>query len=532
MVDVLLAHSYFLRFDTKQTQKMKPYPPLATLYIASQLREMGCSLALFDAMLSEGEHEFAAMLRTTQPRMVVLYEDNFNFLSKMCLSRMREAACTMIEMARQVGAFVIVAGSDVSDHPEVFLKSGAHVAVLGEGDHTVCEVVQQIQRLEMRDWRLRDSISNPSTSSGRSLQFLISIPGIAYLDSQNLVRSPKRTPERNPDVFPFAAWDLLDVEKYRTAWTNAHGYFSLNLASTRGCPFHCNWCAKPIWGQRYAMRSPAHVAQEMALVKHTLHPDHLWFADDIFGLRPQWVAEFGHEVARHDAAIPFMIQSRADLMTDEAVAGLKQAGCVEVWLGAESGSQKILDAMDKGTTVQQIKNARMRLKQVGIKACFFIQFGYPGETWDDILLTINLVRETLPDNIGISVSYPLPGTQFHDMVKAQLSEKDHWDDSDELAMLFRGAYQTPFYKKLHRVLHLELEARQKLEKEEIRDWRLEIESRNLQSPISNLQSLLSNLQSEWNELMQLEQDCRNEAPTLIVKPYAQPITPDLSQAWN
>ena len=518
MVDVLLAHSYFLRFDTKQTQKMKPYPPLAALYVASQLREMGCSLALFDAMLSEGEHEFAAMLHTTQPRIVVLHEDNFNFLSKMCLSRMREAACTMIQMARRAGAFVIVAGSDVSDHPEVFLNSGAHVAVLGEGDHTVCEVVQQIQRFEIRDWRLENEspISN--------LKSLISISGIAYLDSQKLVRSPKRTPERNPDVFPFAAWDLLDVEKYRAAWSNAHGYFSLNLASTRGCPFHCNWCAKPIWGQRYAMRSPAHVAQEMALIKRTLHPDHLWFADDIFGLRPQWVAEFGHEVARNDAAIPFMIQSRADLMTDEAVAGLKQAGCVEVWLGAESGSQKILDAMDKGTTVQQIKNARSHLKQAGIKACFFIQFGYPGETWDDILLTVNLVREALPDNIGISVSYPLPGTRFHAMVQAQLSDKDHWDDSDELAMLFRGTYQTPFYKKLHRVLHLELEAKQKLVKKEIRDWRLEIDA-HLQSPISNLQS-------EWNELLQLEQDCRNEAPTLIVKSYAQPITPNLSQAWN
>jgi anaerobic magnesium-protoporphyrin IX monomethyl ester cyclase len=510
MVDVLLAHSYFLKFDTKQTQKMKPYPPLATLYLASQLREIGVSVTLFDAMLSEGEHEFAALLEASHPRIVVLYEDNFNFLSKMCLSRMRQAACTMIGMARAAGAYVLVAGSDVSDHPEVFLQAGANIAIIGEGDHTVREL---IKRLEIGDWRLEEPISN--------LRSLISTPGIAYLDHQRIVHSPKRTPERNPDVFPLAAWDLIDVQRYRAAWTQAHGYFSLNLASTRGCPFHCNWCAKPIWGQRYAMRSPAQVAEEMALMKHTLKPDHIWFADDIFGLRPQWVAEFGREVAQRDAAIPFMIQSRADLMTDQAVAGLTQAGCVEVWMGAESGSQKILDAMDKGTTVQQIKEARARLKQAGIKACYFIQFGYPGETWDDIQLTMDLVRETLPDNIGISVSYPLPGTKFHEMVKAQLGDKDHWTDSDELAMMFRGTYTSAFYKKLHRVLHLELEVFQ-ME----RDWRLESrDSRNLQYPISNLQS-------ERDALMQLERECCNPQPTAIVKPYQQPSAPDLSMAFN
>ncbi len=463
MIDVLLAHSYFLRYDAKQTQKMKPYPPLAALYMASQLRETGCSVALFDAMLAEGEHEFATMLHMHAPRIVVLYEDNFNFLSKMCLSRMREAACAMIQMARHANALVIVAGSDVSDHPEVFLQHGAHMAVIGEGDHTVRELVHAVKGLGIGDWGLGTSITHH--------QSLITISGVAYLDGESVTHSPKRTPERKPDVFPFAAWDLLDVEKYRNAWTNAHGYFSVNLASTRGCPFHCNWCAKPIWGQRYAMRSPAHVAQEMAVMKRMLRPDHIWFADDIFGLRPQWVAEFGRAVAERDAAIPFMIQSRADLMTDEAVAGLKQAGCVEVWMGAESGSQKILDAMDKGTTVQQIKDARLRLGRAGIKACFFIQFGYPGETWDDIMLTVNLVREALPDSIGISVSYPLPGTKFHEMVKTQLSAKDHWTDSNELAMLFRGTYTSAFYKKLHRVLHLDLEALQAK-----RDWRLEIQN--------------------------------------------------------
>jgi anaerobic magnesium-protoporphyrin IX monomethyl ester cyclase len=291
------------------------------------------------------------------------------------------------------------------------------------------------------------------------------------------------------------------------------------MVSTRGCPFHCNWCAKPIWGQRYAMRSPANVAEELALVKRTLRPDHIWFADDIFGLRPQWVAEFGREVAARDAAIPFMIQSRVDLMTEQAVTGLAQAGCVEVWMGAESGSQKILDAMDKGTRVPAIGEARARLKRAGIKACFFIQFGYPGETLDDIMATVRMVRESLPDNIGVSVSYPLPGTKFYEMVKQQLGPKTNWVDSNDLAMIFQGTYQSPFYRKLHQVLHDDLELHRRLDA--------------AAGPAdAKTLAAIDQLSADWFELGRLEAQHRSAEPTLLAKAYDQIAAPDLSQEWN
>src|SRR5581483_5229236 len=211
--------------------------------------------------------------------------------------------------------------------------------------------------------------------------------------------------------------------------------------------------------QRYAMRSPGNVADEMALLKRVVRPDHVWFADDIFGLQPKWVAEFAREVAARGASIPFTIQSRVDLMTQDAVDGLSRAGCVEVWLGAESGSQRILDAMDKGISVAEIPAVRERLRSAGIRTCFFIQFGYPGETLDDIQATVNLVRETLPDEIGVSVSNPLPGTRFHELVRLELGAKDHWDHSSDLAMMFRGTYRSEFYRDLHDLLHRDLAAR-------------------------------------------------------------------------
>src|SRR5439155_2587386 len=125
-------------------------------------------------------------------------------------------------------------------------------------------------------------------------------------------------------------------------------------------------------------------------------------------------------------------------------------------------SQRILDAMEKGTTVGEIEAARWRLKDAGIRACYFIQFGYPGETLADILETVRLIRDTLPDDIGISVSYPLPGTRFHAMVQEQLGTKTNWTDSGDLAMMFQGTYTSAFYRRLHSAVHRDLNLRHQL----------------------------------------------------------------------
>lgn len=492
MADVLLAHSFFLKNDPKQVEKMRPYAPLGTLFAASQLRQGGWSVGLFDAMLAAGEEELTAALDEHRPRFVVLYEDSFNFLNKMCLEHTRAAACRMSRQAREHGATVVAAGADVTDHPRIYLENGVQYALMGEADHTLRELIEAL-------------------SGGRPAG---TIPGVAVADSSvpgGVRRSASRSLERHPDTFPLPAWDLVDAERYRAAWRQAHGYYSVNLVTTRGCPFHCNWCAKPIWGRRYAMRSPGNVADEMALVQRTLAPDHVWFADDIFGLQPKWVADLGGEVEARGVRIPFTIQSRADLMTEVAVAGLSRAGCAEVWLGVESGSQKILDAMDKGLRVEEIVEATRRLRAAGIRACWFLQFGYPGETFADVLATVHLVRQHLPDDIGVSVSYPLPGTRFHEMVAAELGEKTHWEDSNDLAMMFEGTYQTPFYRKLRQVLHRELKVRLAGAADEAEQ---------------------GSLSAEWRELRRLEAACRSAAPTAVHKPYDSLPAPDLSQTWN
>ena len=256
------------------------------------------------------------------------------------------------------------------------------------------------------------------------------------------------------DSLPLPAWDLVDIEQYRQSWLKNAGYFSINMSTTRGCPFKCNWCAKPIYGNRYNSRSPENVIQELKLLKERYPIDHIWFCDDIFGLKPGWVLEFAQLIQKENLRTRFKIQSRADLLAhEELVEALAASGCENVWIGAESGSQKILDAMDKGITVEQIHMATHAMKQQGIKPSFFIQFGYPGEDKADIALTIKMINKLLPFEIGISVSYPLPGTVFYERVKADLKKKTNWTDSDEMALMFTNTFPATYYKQLHKYVH-------------------------------------------------------------------------------
>jgi radical SAM superfamily enzyme YgiQ (UPF0313 family) len=363
----------------------------------------------------------------------------------MCLTNMRDAAFGMIQVAKNSGAQVIISGSDSTDHYRDYLSKGADVVIFGEADETLTKLVNG-------RWTIVDGVSTSDN------QLLANISGIAYKNGDEIMVNPRGQVLKDLDALPFPAWDLIDISPYKKAWAK-HGYFSINMATTRGCPFKCNWCAKPIYGNRYNSHSAKYIVDLMRHMQQFFSFDHIWFADDIFGLKPGWAQQFSDEMKKAGQRIPFKIQSRADLLVQEnTVAALAAAGCDEVWMGAESGSQKVLDAMDKGTTIAQIEASTKLLKQHRIKPCFFLQFGYPGENWDDILATINLLERLQPYDIGVSVSYPLPGTKFYENVKSQLNQKANWADSDELLMMYKGTFSAEFYKTLHRYVHRKFRA--------------------------------------------------------------------------
>ena len=433
MSTVLFTHSYFLSFDAKQSKAGKPYAPIGTLYAAAFIREQGYAVSFFDTMFCKSTNPVAKEIVNQQPKYFVIYDDGFNYLTKMCLTNMRTAAYEMIRVAKLNNCVVIVSSSDSTDHYADYLKSGADYVLIGEAELTLLSLLN----------KLNENAASPS-----------SVSGIAYLENDQVIKTPRRPVLTDLDTIPFPAWDLIDMTPYRLSWMKNAGYFSINVSTTRGCPFHCNWCAKPIYGNRYNSRSPQNVVAELQFLKERFQFNHVWFCDDIFGLKKGWVNEFANILADVGLSLNYKIQSRADLLIQENyVAALAKSGCTNVWMGAESGSQKILDAMDKGIKVEEIYSATSLLKKHNIHPCFFIQFGYPGELKEDIALTIKMIKDLLPFEIGISVSYPLPGTAFFEKVKSELLQKSNWVDSDELALMFTNTYPPAFYKQLHGYVH-------------------------------------------------------------------------------
>jgi anaerobic magnesium-protoporphyrin IX monomethyl ester cyclase len=434
--DVLLTHSYHLPYDQKQMRKMQPYSPIGTLYAATSLQEKDISVAVFDPMLEDPITGITRALEKHRPRIVAIYEDDFNFLSKMCLTRMREVAFAIAAAAHEAGAVVIAHGSDATDNSQLFLENGIDYILQGEAEQTLADLCFTLLHCEP----------------------VGDIAGLVRLDAEKGVVHGSQKHPRNPAWATLAgpSRNLIDLSPYRKAWKEAHGYFSVNMVAGRGCPFHCNWCAKPISGNKFHLRPAAEVAEEMRQLKVEAKAEHVWFGDDIFALNHHWVQEFAVAVKAKQASLPFKVQSRADLMSETTVAGLKAAGCTEVWMGVESGSQNILDAMDKRLKLAAVITARQRLQQAGIRACYFLQFGYPGERWGELQETIAFVRKTRPDDIGISFSYPLPGTVFYQRVQEQLGAKRNWTDSDDLCIMFKAAYTSNFYRAVRDALHAEV----------------------------------------------------------------------------
>ncbi len=443
-MDILFTHSYFYKMDAKQWNNKTPFLPLGTIYAASLLRKNNYKVSLFDVALKDNPKEIKTILEKEKPHFLVIYDDCFNYLTKMCLKNMREACFEMIQLGKEQGCTVIVSSSDSTDHSQQYLDIGADFIIYGEGEETLLELVGF----------LKTTVISSASDSYRNEKSLDKINGIIYKENQTLHKTKPRKVLSNLDDLPMPSWDFIDIESYRKIWKNSKQEFALNLATTRGCPYHCNWCAKPIYGQRYNSHSPKRVVEMIRYLSENYNVNRFWMCDDIFGLKPKWVQEFRGLLKEKNLKINYYIQSRADLLLKEdTIDALAESGLEEVWIGAESGSQKILDAMDKGTTISQIEKATKLLQSRGVKVAFFIQYGYIGETEKNIQETIDLIKRLKPDNIGVSVSYPLPETPFYEKVKHQLKEKENWTDSDDLAMLFKGTFNQNYYRKLQRYTH-------------------------------------------------------------------------------
>ncbi len=419
---LLLTHPYHLALDPREDALSRPYPPLGTLQAAAVAQAEGAEVIFIDRMFEADESSFAAIIDAHDVDAVAIIADDHSVQIKQCLARIRAATLAMTEMAAQRGLPVLVSGPDVSDHPEVFLAAGATGAVSGE----VLGVLPE--------W-IRGDVG------------IVGLHGERGAGGRRGVLS-------DLDALPDPAWSLCDLTPYARRWRKHHGVWELNIWTARGCPYRCNWCAKPIWGRTFHVRAPERVAAELHGLMARHRPDRIWFTDDIFALRPVWLRDF--RAALGGRTLPYRCLSRVDLLVEPAyVADLAATGCDGVWVGAESGSDAVLAAMDKDCTVADITRARGLLGEHGISAGFFLQLGYPGETFEDVRATVDLIARLRPEEIGVSVSYPMPGTAFYERVKASMGASN-WETSMDNRTLFEAPYDQAFYaaaKELLRSTH-------------------------------------------------------------------------------
>lgn len=432
--DILLANTYFLNRDATELRNMRPYAPLGVLYLAAYTRQQGFATRVYDNTFRADEKPFFRMLEECNAKIVGFHS------MFIC----RESAERLIKGCKERGCTVICGGPDATVAQDLYLKTyGADYVVMSEGEDTLVELLGHL--------------------TGKTQVPLKSIQGLAYLDEKgDVTQTPTRGLMREWDVLPEPARDLIDLGEYLHAWKKHHGFTSLHLITSRGCPFACAWCSRAVFGRNYRLRDPDLVAQEIKRIKDDWRPDHIRISDDIFGVNKQWTARWRKAMQERDAVIPFECLSRVDLLGPDMLDDLKAAGCMRIWCGVESGSQKVLDAMNKNITVEESYRAAKLMKERDIKRAFYIMLGYPSEKREDLDLTRKMLLDILPETVSISVAHPIRGTFFFAAVEEYLGqERDDWKETSENRLLHPAEFSGAFYKRMVSYLTTLVEFRQR-----------------------------------------------------------------------
>lgn len=413
-MEILLAHGYFLALDAAEQRVMRPHPPLGILYLSSHLKSKGLRVGVFDGTFRTLA-DFAATLDRERPPMVGIA---VNLMTK-------RNALAMIALAKQRGARVVIGGPDPPHHAQSYLEAGADVVAVGEGEQTLEELVRAFQ------------------SPGADLS---AINGIVFRSADGIVvRTPPRAQLADLDRQPYPDRDAIDLPAYLRAWRTHHGVGTVSLITARGCPYTCTWCSRSVFGETHRRRSVANVADEVEAIVDRYHPERLWYADDVFAIHRTWTIAYAKELEQRRIHLPFECISRAERIDDDVAAALASLGCFRVWIGSESGSQRILDAMKRKVSVDQVRAAAARLRRHGIEVGMFIMLGFDGEDTSDLQATVDHLKRTAPDVFLTTVSYPIKGTPYYEQVADRLVAPNAWAGGTDRDLVVRGRPVRTYY---------------------------------------------------------------------------------------
>ncbi|WP_299887490.1 radical SAM protein [uncultured Lacinutrix sp.] len=415
-MSIVLTHTYYLFEDPKEQLIMRPYAPLGLLYISSYLNENEVENHVYDSTFYSKEEQLDFIAKK-QPKALAIYT---NLMTKINVIKLVK---TLNEDPKYGFPKIILGGPDITYNCENYLNTGVDFLIIGEGEQTMLELYTAI-------------INNNDYSE---------IDGIAYLKDGNLKKTPPRMRMKSLKELPLPNRAAIPVEKYLETWKTHHGQSSMTVSTQRGCPYTCKWCSTAVYGQSYRRRPPDMVAAELLMLKNTYKPDSIWFVDDVFSVSHKWIEKFHEEVIKQGAIIPFECITRAERLNDEILQLLKEAGCFRIWIGAESGSQKIIDAMDRRVDVDVVKTAIQKTNALDIETGTFIMVGYPGEDEQDINETINYLKAANPTHFTITIAYPIKGTSLYNEIEEKIIVQPNWETSTDRDIDFKRTYPKKFY---------------------------------------------------------------------------------------
>ena len=426
-MELLLTHGYFLYEDPKELQVMKPYPPLGILYICAHLRNKGFHVEVFDSTFSSRRQLFE-LIKQGPPSVLGVYA---NLMT-------RSNVVEILRYAKDAGWQTIVGGPEPGAYIEEYLDAGADVVVIGEGEITLEELLPVL--------------------GAHSPDALERVAGIAFRSREgDIVQTRPRDQIRDITRQPWPARESIDMDRYVSVWREHHGMGSVSLITSRGCPYHCRWCSHQVFGKTHRRRTPESVADELAWLNERYRPDMAWMADDVFTIHHGWLFQYASELKRRGLKLPFECISRADRLNPQVVSTLAEMGCFRVWIGSESGSQRILDSMERGVTVEQVQSAVSLCRSNGIQTGMFLMWGYEGEELEDIEATIQHVKDTDPDIFFTTVAYPIKGTPYSSQVADRLESLKSWSVGSDRDVRIRGRHSRGFYALADQLLRSEVE---------------------------------------------------------------------------
>jgi radical SAM superfamily enzyme YgiQ (UPF0313 family) len=399
------------------------------------LRRKGFDVEIYDSTFGS-RRELYAILDSEEPSVIGIYATLMT----------RRAVVEIAEAAKSLGWVVVAGGPEPATYAAEYLGAGADLVVDGEAEQTLEEILHLYR--SGGGQALRVSVENA----------LAKIKGIHYLSSSGatLYTGPREL-IADLDGQPWPDRERVAIEKYLQVWRDHHGKGSVSVITARGCPYHCNWCSHSTYGKTHRRRSAANVADEVEWILGRYHPEMLWMADDVFTIHHGWIHEYAKQLRERGMRVPFECITRADRLNPSVADTLAELGCFRVWIGSESGSQRILNAMERGVTVEQVGDAVELCRARGIAAGMFLMWGYDGEDLTDIEATIEHVKKCDPDVFLTTVSYPIKGTPYFEKVSDRLVNGGEWRSTTDREWTIRGRHSRRYYQFADRLLKSEVQ---------------------------------------------------------------------------